>query len=74
MGGVDHRIGSAPEVRRWVIEGPGLDRAHWTHAEPADHLRKPHGIPASRWAMQRFCRRHGIRPYRPTYRHCGATR
>lgn len=62
----------APEIRRWVIEGPagqGLDRANWTHAELADHLRKTHGITASRSAMQRFCRRHGIRPYRPTYRH-----
>jgi transposase len=62
----------APEVRRWVIEGPaaqGLDRADWTHAEPADHLFEAHGIRARRSAMQRFCRRHGIRPYRPTYRH-----
>ena len=62
----------ADEVRRWVIEGPaaqGLDRANWTHAELADHLFKTHGIVASRSAMQRFCRRHGVRPYRPTYRH-----
>lgn len=62
----------AGEIRRWVIEGPaaqGLDRANWTHAELADHLRKTHGITASRSAMQRFCRQHGIRPYRPTYRH-----
>ena len=58
-------------IRRWVIEGPtsqGLDRANWTHAELADHLRKTHGVRASRSAMQRFCRRNGIRPYRPTYR------
>jgi transposase len=62
----------AGEIRRWVIEGPaaqGLDRANWTHAELADHLRKTYGITASRSAMQRFCRQHGIRPYRPTYRH-----
>src|SRR5512147_2952712 len=62
----------ADEIRRWVIEGPaqqGLDRANWTHAELADHLKKTHGIVASRAAMQRFCRQHGIRPYRPTYRH-----
>src|SRR5690349_4392996 len=35
--------GLADEVRRWVTEGPaarGLDRANWTHAEIADHLRK----------------------------------
>src|SRR3954468_254315 len=62
----------AGEISRWVIDGPaaqGLDRANWTHAELADHLFKTHGIRASRSAMQRFCRRHGIRPYRPTYRH-----
>jgi transposase len=61
----------AEEVRRWVITGPsgqGLDRANWTHAELADHLRKSRGITASRSAMQRFCRKAGIRLYRPTYR------
>jgi transposase len=61
----------AEEVRRWVITGPsgqGLDRANWTHAELADHLRKSRGITSSRSAMQRFCRKAGIRLYRPTYR------
>jgi transposase len=61
----------AVEIRGWVIDGPadqGLDRANWTHAELADHLRKTHGISASRSAMQRFCRKAGIRLYRPTYR------
>ena len=63
--------GLAEEVRRWVIEGPakqGLDRANWTHAELAEHLFRTHGIRASRSAMQRFCRKLGIRVYRPTYR------
>jgi transposase len=61
----------AGEVRRWVIDGPaacGLDRANWTHEELADHLYKTHGIKTSRSAMQRFCSRIDIRPYRPTYR------
>lgn len=61
----------ASVIRRWAIEGPakqGLDRANWTHAELADHLRKTHGVTVSRSAMQRFCRKVGIRPYRPTYR------
>src|SRR3954466_13708626 len=61
----------AGEIRRWVIDGPaaqGLDRANWTHAEPADHLFKTHGIKASRSAMQRSCRNNGIRLYPPTYR------
>ncbi len=61
----------ADEVKRWVIDGPakqGLDRANWTHEELADHLGKVHGIQTSRSAMHRFCRKLGIRPYRPTYR------
>ena len=61
----------APIPRRWVIDGPaeqGLDRANWTHAELADHLDKLKGIRVGRLAMQAFCRRHEIRPYRPTYR------
>lgn len=62
----------AEQVQRWVIEGPakqGLDRANWTHAELADHLRKTHGIQASRAAMGRFCRKLGVRLYRPSYRY-----
>ena len=62
----------ADEVRRWVLSGPavcGLDRANWTHAELADHLFKTHGIRASRAAMGRFCRKLGIRVYRPSYRY-----
>ncbi len=61
----------ADEIRRWVIDGPakqGLDRANWTHAELADHLFKAKGIRVGKSAMQAFCRRHEIRPYRPTYR------
>jgi transposase len=61
----------ADTLRRWVIDGPskhGLDRANWTHEELADHLFKTHGIHTSRSAMQRFCRKIGIRVYRPTYR------
>jgi transposase len=61
----------ADEVRRWVVEGPaacGLDRANWTYAELADHLRKTHGIEAGRSAMLRFCKKLGVRVYRPTYR------
>jgi transposase len=62
----------AEEVRRWVIDGPaacGLDRANWTHEGLADHLYKAKGIRASRAAVGRFCRRAGIRLYRPTYRY-----
>ena len=61
----------APTLRQWVIDGPekqGLDRANWTHAELADHLFKAKGIRVGKSAMQAFCRRHEIRPYRPTYR------
>jgi transposase len=61
----------APLLQQWVIDGPvkqGLDRANWTYAELADHLYKTRGIRAQKSAMQVFCSRHDIRPYRPTYR------
>jgi transposase len=60
----------ADELKRWVIEGPakqGLDRANWTHEELADHLLKAKGIRTSRPAVGRFCRKRGIRLYRPSY-------
>jgi transposase len=62
----------ADDIRTWVIDGPakhGLDRANWTHEELADHLKKTKGIQTSRSAVQRFCRKIGIRLYRPTYRY-----
>jgi transposase len=61
----------APVIRQWVIDGPakqGLDRANWTYAELADHLFKTKGIRVGKSAMQAFGARHGIRPYRPTYK------
>jgi transposase len=61
----------APVLRGWVIAGPqaqGLDRANWTHAELAEHLFRTHGVRVGKSAMQAFCRRQEIRPYRPTYR------
>jgi transposase len=61
----------APLLRQWVLAGPaacGLDRANWTYAELADHLLKTRGIRIKKSALQAFCRKHGIRPYRPTYR------
>jgi len=61
----------APLLQRWVIDGPakqGLDRANWTYAELADHLFKTKGIQVRKSAMQVFCHKHDIRPYRPTYR------
>jgi len=62
----------ADEVKAWVIGGPasaGLDRASWTHEGIADHLLKAKGIRTSRSAVQRFCAKVGVRPYRPTYRY-----
>lgn len=61
----------APVLRQWVIDGPtacGLDRANWTYAELADYLVRKRGIRVRKSAMQVFCNKHGIRPYRPTYR------
>jgi transposase len=62
----------APVLRSWVLGGPqarGLDRANWTHAELAEHLYRTHGVRVGKSAMQVFCRKHDIRPYRPTYRY-----
>lgn len=61
----------APVIRQWVIDGPakqGLDRANWTYPELADHLYKTNGIRVGKSALQAFGAKHGIRPYRPTYR------
>jgi transposase len=62
----------ADEVKDWVIGGPakqGLDRANWTHEELAGHLPQAKGVRTSRSAVQRFCSKIGIRPYRPTDRY-----
>lgn len=61
----------APVLRQWVIDGPakqGLDRANWTYPELADHLLKTRGLRIGKSALQAFGARHGIRPYRPTYK------
>jgi transposase len=61
----------APVIRQWVIDGPakqGLDRANWTYPELADHLYKTRGVRVGKSALQAFGAKHGIRPYRPTYR------
>ncbi len=65
------RADLAPLLRQWVIEGPqaqGLDRANWTYTELATYLYQTQGIEVRKSAMQVFCQRYGIRPYRPTYR------
>ena len=62
----------APVLRQWVIDGParqGLDRANWTYAELADHLLKTKSIRIGTSALQAFGAKHGIRPYRPTYKY-----
>jgi transposase len=62
----------APTLQAWVKAGPqscGLDRANWTYEELATHLYRTTGIKVQYTAMRVFCQRHGIRPYRPTYRY-----
>jgi transposase len=62
----------AATILAWVKDGPpgcGLERANWTYAELATHLCRVHGIAVRATAMRTFCRRHGVRPYRPTYRY-----
>lgn len=62
----------ASTIQAWVKEGPqhcGLNRANWTYEELANYLYQQTGIKVQRSAMQDFCHRHDIRPYRPTYRY-----
>jgi len=61
----------APVLRQWVIDGPethGLGRANWTYPELADHLLKTRGVRVGKSALRAFGAKHGVRPYRPTYR------
>ncbi len=61
----------AETIRTWVQGGPagcGLERANWTYAELATQLYRRHGITVGETAMREFCHRHGIHPYRPSYR------
>ena len=61
----------ATVLKRWVIDGPaehGLDRANWTYAELADHRLKNRRLRVGESALHAFGAKHGIRPYRPTYR------
>ncbi|RKH13703.1 hypothetical protein D7X74_21405 [Corallococcus sp. CA047B] len=63
--------GLAPVILGWVQQGPracGVKRANWTHEALADFLYRQTGIRARETAMGDFCRRHGVRLYRPTYR------
>jgi transposase len=62
----------APEILVWIKAGPagcGLDRANWTYAELATYLYQTEGIAVSETTMRNFCTKHGVRPYRPTYRY-----
>lgn len=61
----------AERIKQWVLDGPiacGRLRANWTYAELAQHIHQELGIQVCRRAVGNFCRKHGIRPYRPTYR------
>lgn len=61
----------ASVLRQWVLGGPaarGLDRANRTYVELAEYLYQAKGVRVRKSALQVFCHKHGIRPYRPTYR------
>jgi transposase len=67
----------APTLIKWVKDGPvacGLERANWTYLSLAEHLLQQKGIRVGETAMRDFCHKHGIRPYRPTYRFLRADR
>ena len=62
----------APEILTWVKTGPagcGLDRANWTYAALATPRYGTKGMTGSASPMRAFCTKHGVRPYRPTYRY-----
>ncbi|XXF76369.1 helix-turn-helix domain-containing protein [Myxococcaceae bacterium GXIMD 01537] len=61
----------ASRILEWVRKGPaacGVERAGWTHEALAEHLFKETGVRVKETAMGDFCRRHGVRLYRPSYR------
>jgi transposase len=65
----------ASEILAWVTQGPagcGLDRAHWTYAELTAHLYRMKGLAVSESTLRTSCTKHGVRPYRPTYRYLKA--
>ncbi len=65
----------ASAILAWVTQGPmgcGLDRANWTYPELAAHLYRIKGIAVSESTRRTYCRTHGVRPYRPTYRYLKA--
>ena len=58
-------------LKQWVRMGPlecGVPRANWTYATLAQHYTRQQHVAVSETCMRDFCHRHGIRPYRPTYR------
>jgi transposase len=58
-------------LKQWVRLGPqgcGVARANWTYATLAEHYAQQTDVGVSETCMRDFCHRHGIRPYRPTYR------
>jgi transposase len=60
-----------PVLLAWVEAGPqavGARCTNWTHRYLAEHLARRHGVRVSRATMGAWCRAHGVRPYRPTYR------
>lgn len=61
----------AEVLKQWVRAGPqgcGVARANWTYAGLAEHYTRQKQVEVSETTMRDFCHRHGIRPYRPTYR------
>ncbi|WP_426753942.1 helix-turn-helix domain-containing protein [Myxococcus sp. Y35] len=61
----------AEEVKQWGRQGPqacGVARANWMYGTLAEHDARVKDVGVSETCMRDFCHRHGIRPYRPTYR------
>jgi transposase len=59
------------EMLAGVTQGPagcGLDRANWTDAALAAPLYRLTGNAVSESTLRAYCTKHGVRPYRSTYR------
>jgi hypothetical protein len=66
MGKGSHTV--SEELRRSMIATKSAVLATDCYPELADHLFRTRGVRVQKSAMQAFCHKHGIRPYRPTYR------
>ena len=79
---IQRAAGRAPRIPAWRLKSArGSGKAPWAvgwtaptgrTAELAAHLYRITGIAVSESTMRAYCTKHGVRPYRPTYRYLKA--